>query len=251
MTDLNKSNSIVLLTGDFNIDLLKLQDRQIIREYLECIISHGLCPALTLPSRIVQNSATFIDNVFSNVHNKLSHNSGIIETNISDHFPYFYRFKTTHDYVKPVKHIFHRKYNDANIYNLSQYLDSLNIMDLLQHDKDIDPNINYNILEKILIIGLDKYIPLNKVKLNKYKHKKTNWITYGIIRSIKFRDHLYRRLKQVDQNTPEYFNLKVNLSTYNTILKQLIREAKSNFYQAKFEQCRLKTNMGNYKRSPT
>ena len=89
LTDLNKSNSIVLLTGDFNIDLLKLQDRQIIREYLECIISHGLCPVLTLPSRIAQNSATLIDNVFSNVHNKLSHNSGILETNISDHFPYF------------------------------------------------------------------------------------------------------------------------------------------------------------------
>ena len=78
---------------------------------------------------------------------------------------------------------------------------------------------------------------MNKVKLNKYKHKKTKWTTYGIIRSIKFRDHLYRRLKQVHQNTPEYFNLKVNLSTYNTILKKLIREAKSNFYQAKFEQC--------------
>ena len=107
---MNKSNSIVLLTGDFNIDLLKLQDRQIIREYLECILSHGLCPVLTLPSRIAQ----------------LSHNSGIIETNISDHFPYFYRFKTTHDYIKPVKHIFHRKYNDANTYNLSQYLESLN-----------------------------------------------------------------------------------------------------------------------------
>ena len=84
-------------------------------------------------------------------------------------------------------------------------------------------------------------MPIIKSKFNKYKHKKTNWITFGILRSIKFRDNKYRRLRQTSLNTIEHHNLKFNLLSYNKILKKIIREAKLKFYQSKFEKYKTKS----------
>ena len=38
-------------------------------------------------------------------------------------------------------------------------------------------------------------MPTKLVKFNKYKHKKSMWITQGILRSIQYRDKLYKQLK--------------------------------------------------------
>ena len=54
-------------------------------------------------------------------------------------------------------------------------------------NKDIlsDPNINYAKLEKIIIDAKNKCFPVKEVKFNKYKHRITQWVTNGIIQSIK------------------------------------------------------------------
>ena len=79
-------------------------------------------------------------------------------------------------------------------------------------------------------------MPLRNVKFHKYKHKKTQWITKGIIKSIKFRDQLYKSLKESPRNSINFFNIKYNLTVYNRILKRSIREAKRNYYNSKFEK---------------
>ena len=100
-----------------------------------------------------------------------------------------------------------------------------NILKSLDKNPKADPNKNYNTFEKILTDAVNKYIPDKQIKYRKYKHKNSDWISFGIIKSIKFRDSLYKRLKQTEINSPEYLNLKLNLNTYNKILKRLIREA--------------------------
>ena len=72
-------------------------------------------------------------------------------------------------------------------------------------------------------------MPLKRYRFNKYKCKKADWITTGIIKSIKFRDTLYRCLKRTPPTDITFFNMKHNLSVYNKILKRLIREAKAEF----------------------
>ena len=159
---------------------------------------------MTLPTRVTDRSATLIDNIFSNVSDNRQHFSGILITNLSDHFPRFYQIKTNRRYNKSNKFIFCRNFNQENIYKLYHNLESRDIYILMDTDENADPNYNNNILENILITALNKYIPLQKVKFNKYKQKKCNWITTGILKSIKFRDNLYRRLKHTEINTEEY-----------------------------------------------
>ena len=68
------------------------------------------------------------------------------------------------------------------------------MMQSLISDPNHDPNINYDKLEKILCEAKEKHLPVKTVKFNKYKHKRSPWITLGILKSIKFRDGLYKKL---------------------------------------------------------
>ena len=72
----------------------------------------------------------------------------------------------------------------------------LDIYNNLNKDVFADPNENYNLLEEIITDTMNKSIPTVIKKLNKHKHKKTPWITQGIIKSIQFRDKLYFKMKQ-------------------------------------------------------
>ena len=77
---------------------------------------------------------------------------------------------------------------------------------------------------------------MKTVKFNKHKHQKSNWITKGIIKSISFRDNLYKQLKATPIDTDEYHTLNTNLKIYNKILKNNIRLAKKSYYNYCFQK---------------
>ena len=52
-----------------------------------------------------------------------------------------------------------------------------------------------------------------RIKYSKHKHRKSPWMTNGILKSIKFRDKLYKDMKCHAPNTPIHGQLKRNLST--------------------------------------
>ena len=80
--------------------------------------------------------------------------------------------------------------------------------------------------------------PYKRVKVNKYKHKLSPWITAGLIKSTEFRDKLYKRLKACLQDNPEHNRMETNLKTYNGYLKQCIRFAKREHYVHEFTKYR-------------
>ena len=81
-------------------------------------------------------------------------------------------------------------------------------------------------------------MPDKIVKYRKHKHKKSTWITIGILKSIKYRDNLFMKLKHTDPNSANYLNLKNNLKTYNNILKNSIRKAKQMYFTILFNKCK-------------
>ena len=84
----NKEKKMVLLAGDFNIDLLKLNKDSLTNEYFDQITNINFMPLITLPTRISTRSKTLIDNI---LFNQFSHGikSGNINVSISDHSPQF------------------------------------------------------------------------------------------------------------------------------------------------------------------
>ena len=139
----------------------------------------------------------------------------------------FYTTQASHTVKNNVKnYIYYCKDYDYHFQKINNDLESLDLTNLLQKDLDSDPNINYNKLDFILDKLFIKHMPARKIKLNKYRHKKSEWITPAIIRIIKFRDNMYEHLKQTSQFNYQFFQFKQNLKVYNKILKRIIREAK-------------------------
>ena len=61
-------------------------------------------------------------------------------------------------------------------------------------------------------------------------------MTENILRSIKFRDNLYKQYLSKPLNSTEKVILKSNLRVFNKILKKDIREAKKSYYYNEFNK---------------
>ena len=145
------------------------------------------------------------------------------------------------DYLKPKPpasstFIKVQTWNDECIHKFQTELNNANIYDMLDPQLNADPTDNLTTLNVLISQAKDKHLPTKFVKFNKHKHKKSNWISTGIIRSIKYRDKLYMRLKRVPVDSEMYTQLKTNLKTYQVILKRLIRNAKKVYFQKKFDK---------------
>ena len=85
---LTKENKPSVISGDFNLNLIKYTQNRGINQFLEIILSSNFISHINPPTRVTEKSATFIDNIFTNNY---KHNcvSGNITTYIFDHLPQF------------------------------------------------------------------------------------------------------------------------------------------------------------------
>ncbi len=87
---LKTNNNEVIITGDFNIDLLKIKEKQVFSEYIDMLTNHSFYPKITLPTRLSNKHGTLIDNFLCKLtETTLDTISGISIKKISDHQPYF------------------------------------------------------------------------------------------------------------------------------------------------------------------
>ena len=54
---------------------------------------HGLIPTINKPTRVTRSTATAIDHIITNSVINAEFKTGIIKTDISNHFPIFFKFK--------------------------------------------------------------------------------------------------------------------------------------------------------------
>ena len=111
-----------------------------------------------------------------------------------------------------------------------------NLLNQINIDQNTDPNLNYGVIEDVLFAAQLKHVSRKRVNFNKFQHKKTEWITKGIIRSIKRRDELYREFKKTPTDSSNYEARKINLRTYNVIIKRSIFIAKKTYYHHIFQK---------------
>ena len=233
---LQKENKYATIVGDFNINLLQINEREKFDEFFDLMCTNNFFPKITLPTRSSKRSCTLIDQLFCKLphldHANIS--SAIIMSNISDHFPCLVKLEILKDKPKRPKYIQKRIISEAATHNFREELRSLDISSQLSPNLMTDPNPEYDIFERITVTAYEKHFPNKRVKVNKYKHKLSLWITTGLIKSIEFRDKLYKRLKACPQDNPEHNWMATNLKTYNGYLKQYIRFAKREHYIHEF-----------------
>ena len=106
----------------------------------------------------------------------------------------------------------------------------------IENDLTKDPDPNLGKLDGIMQESRQKYLEPKIVKFNRYKHKINPWMTEGILRSMKFRDRLYKKMKKLQPTSDAYLTANINLKTYKSILQKIMCIAKIDYFGCQFEK---------------
>ena len=216
------------------MDLLKIAEREKYADVFDMFCTNSFLPKITFPTRFAKHSCSLIDQIYykpytsSGTANTVT--AGIILSTISDHFPSFISLNIKRTSPKIPKFVTISRYTSEAVENIRGDLIAEHISQKICPTHENNPNSMYDIFQNCITTIKQKHMPCISVKFKKHKHKLSNWISYGILHSIKFRDKLYKQLKTTHVDTPEYLRLKTNLDNYNKVLKQSIRAAKQAHY---------------------
>ena len=255
LDSLNKENKLLYIMGDFNINLLNSDSHHPTGEFLEIMYINMLFPLITRPTRVTANSATLIDNIFTN--NYCSNDwsaQGIFVTDISDHYPVFHISGQSFTYVSD-EYFTTRVYNNINKQEFCTAMAEMDWQDVLDLSDTQDAFTN---LHNILIQMNNKYFP--KVKIKKGYSNRKPWLTEALRNSIKIKNKLYYVYKKTQsvKNELAYKNYKTTLSKlmtraekqhyhdllikhkYNirkswSVIKKIIQKNKKSLCQTKFQ----------------
>jgi hypothetical protein len=220
-------NKIVYLMGDFNFDLLKHANHKSTGDFINMMFSHNLLPLIDKPTRITPDSATLLDNIFTN-HVNDSFPSGIFFYDISDHLAVFHLSNCNMQNNKRTQINRTRKISGPSITAFTEDLIQINWSPLYDID---NPNLAYNIFHEIISNLYNKHFPWSNTKtVTKKEFPRNPWITEGLLRSINNKQHLYKRFL----SRPNALNEK-RYKTYCNVLTRVIRQCKRNHFTNVFE----------------
>ena len=121
--------------GDFNIDLLQFNKRNLADDVINSTFSQSLVPVITKPTRVTHTSGTLIDHIYTNNVTSTSH-SGIIITAMADHFGIFYVLENSRK-NNLLKYVYKRPLSEQNIKRFQDQIKHLNFSDInLQENPD-------------------------------------------------------------------------------------------------------------------
>ncbi len=216
-------NKNVYITGDINIDALKVDKNDNIDNYFTNVISFGFKNSITVPTRITETSSTLIDHFYFNALQNEIYTS-IILSDISDHFPILVSIKK----LKPLiqKHdIYKRNHNKLNS---DEFKHDLGLMiEQLGNESDSDVNEKFNKFNQGLTKLINQHAPLQKLSLRQTKLSQKPWLTFGILKSIQIKNKLYRKLCRCKFKNEE---LLVLYKTYRNKITHLKERSKQNYF---------------------
>ena len=185
---ITSENKEVYLCGDFNIDLLKIDEINNYQLYYNLLCSYGFLPLIVQPTRVVENQTPLIDNIFCN---NLSEevNSENIYLTLSEHFCQFVSIKREKMDIKNIK-MYARNYSS---FSSKDFHDDVSIQ-----------KWNYNLNNPTELFNdffwrlegcVDRHAPIKKLNCRDTKLKVKPWITAELSKMIKIKNKLFEKIK--------------------------------------------------------
>ena len=221
-----KERKEIYICGDFNIDLLKLNEIDNHMAFYTLMTSHGLLPLITQPSRVVASQTpSLIDNIFStNISDGVQ--SGNIFLTLSEHFSQFASVNRGSIDIKKIT-MYGR---NMKKFSAEDFRDDVAIQQW-RRDTD-DPSLLMSDLSWRLNGCAERHAPTEKLNPKEVKLRLKPWITPDIQNLIKVRDRLFLRKKR--QPTNDHVRVVYNLAR-NRVTREIEKSMK-NHYDSYFDE---------------
>ena len=212
-------NKILYIMGDYNLNILDSDKHLPTANFIELMYSNSLFPLISKPTRVTQNTASLIDNIFCNDISTTDKFNGILFTDVSDHFPVF-----TINYKTPQQEAHCYKSRVYSSKNISIFTNKLKECDWNPILVNTDGKKAFSCFYSKFCQLYNESFPIRTFK-SKYQNKH-KWLTEGLKKSIRIKNKLFIKYR----HNPTDENL-VNYKTYKRQLSKLMKIAEREFYK--------------------
>ena len=174
---------------DHNLDLMKHENHNPTKEFININLDLNLIPTVTKPTRITRSSATLLDNIIvgKDYHNFVAN---IAISDISDHLPVVMTSYQPKLYKKQPLKITTRVLNDENCHRIVESIKQLDWAQLLE---DKSTNEAYACFHQKTQETLDEICPVKQIKIRPSKILRDPWMTPGLLKCNQKQKTLYKR----------------------------------------------------------
>ena len=191
---------------------------------LKMTFQSGFLAFIQRATRVTRTTATAIDHIITNAILARTMHSGIIKTQISDHFPIFTILENCKN-NKKIK-INRRGFSDENIQNFHLLLENINWDQFVPSNP---PNEAYNTYLKIFSDLYDIAFPKKEIEI-KSKYLNTPWFTKGLRKFSKRKQRLNEKfLKNRTLDNEKIYK------DYKNLFEKIKNKAKKNYYRIKIK----------------
>lgn len=194
-----------VVCGDMNVNKLSQNNSKII-DYFNSLDAIGCKSLISVPTRFSENSKpSLLDHFYTNITKKTTVGKPCLYE-ISDHLPICM-------ILKNCAHVQSNQFTvkrDTKNFNLENFLiDLKNQLQAIQLNKSTH-NVNKDAedLTQVFINTLNIHAPLRKMSRSEKRLNKKPWITKGILKSIKFKNNLYKKCFKCDNPDQRKFYKK-------------------------------------------
>ena len=215
----------VIMAGDFNMNLLDFEQNKKVKNFLNIMFGHSMFPVINKPPRVTKNTATAIDHIFISSVTTTKFKTGIIKSDISDHFPIFF-VAEYNIHIKKTKErfIFRRDLSDIFV---EKFKYKLRTVSWESFTNSSDTNKAYDNFIEIFSSVYDECFPKKKIKLKAQKYN-SPWITKGIKKSSKKTQKLYEKfLKNRNEKNEKLYK------SYKSLFESVKRKSKRIYFSSK------------------
>ena len=218
LEQLRMENKLVYLMGDYNIDLFNSETHDLTNAFVDVMYCNEFLPLISRPTRITSSSATLIDNIFTNNHDNLNCSlSGILVTDVSDHFPIFhinrsFTVEETESFI--VTRVFNEK-------NKQKFREAISAVDWTEICNIPDTQNSFSHFHSVLISLQDKCFP--KIRIRKKYSNRKPWLSDGLRNSIRNKNKLYHKYKKIPSVKNE--------SSFRNKLNHMLKIAEKKYYR--------------------
>ena len=218
---INDERKMCIILGDLNIDGLKINLNDNVKNFFDTVLEQNFIPTITVPTRITTDTATAIDHIIVNeqlIKNTKSLDAGNIYCDISDHLPNFLIINNDEEPTKNRPYV--RIYGEKNMMKFRNKIHNADWGELfstddVEHAMDMFYKTYYNAF----------YTSFPQKRLSRKRAKDRKWMTSALRKSTDHKNKLYKKtkLRPTDNNKRKY-------KQYRNILTSCLRTAEETYY---------------------